>query len=53
MEKENKVGQPFLIFLITIILLLLLSLQTGDIKIWGIQLRRIDMLSDIRSEQQN
>jgi hypothetical protein len=51
MEKENKVGQPFLIFLITIILLLLLSLQTGDINIWGVQIRKVDMLSDIRIDQ--
>ncbi len=51
MEKENKAGQPFLIFLITIILLLLLSLQTGNINIWGVQLRKVDMLSDIKIDQ--
>jgi len=51
MKKENKAGQPFLILLITIILLLLLSLQTGDINIWGVQIRKVDMLSDIRIDQ--
>ncbi len=51
MEKENKAGQPFLIFLIILILLLLLSLQTGDINIWGVQIRKVDMLSDIRIDQ--
>jgi hypothetical protein len=51
MDKENKVEQPILILLITIILLLLLSLQSGDVNIGGIQIRKIDMLSDIRSDQ--
>jgi len=51
MNKENKAEQPLLIFLITLILLILLSLQAADTNVFGIQIRKIDMLSDIRTDQ--
>lgn len=51
MNKENKADQPLLIFLITLILLLLLSLQASDFNIGGVQIRKVDVLSDVRSDQ--
>jgi hypothetical protein len=50
MKEKNKVAQPLIIIAITIILLVLISLQSSDIKIGSIIIRKIDLFSDIKSD---
>jgi len=50
MTEKNKNAQPLIIIAITILILFLISLQSSDIKIGSIIIRKIDLFSDIKSD---
>lgn len=49
-DEKNKLYQPLLIIVLALFILIIISFLPADINIAGLQIKSIDMISDIKPD---
>lgn len=49
-DQKNMLYQPLIIIVVTLLILMIISLIPADTKVAGLQVKSIDMISDVKPD---
>lgn len=53
MQEKNMIKQPLVLIGITVVILLIASLFPQNIELWGFKIRHVDIVSDIKENEES